>query len=273
MLNNCFDNTVYSEFIGQDKTRAAHYAALLRELETLVKDSHFNTESPIKILDMGCGDGRFAKFLKARFGDKVAITGFDPAHKLIEIAKQSASDINFIEASAQSFQSNETYDIVFSTLVLPYAENTQSLNDMFAAAHGHIAKGGHFISVTFNPGFIPTGQQDAPNRSFERLANHRIRINFLSHDDPNKIEVRADARHWGKKPYEMAARNAGFRSINWKLLDVTANGSDTAETHGIVTSRCPYIVLDMQKPREISKGLLGAHTARTARDGSDIELG
>lgn len=50
--------------------------------------------SPLSVLDVGCGNGRFYKFLQQQ-QLKFDYTGIDQSHKLINIAQKNFKDINF----------------------------------------------------------------------------------------------------------------------------------------------------------------------------------
>ena len=52
--------------------------------------SHVKDQRPKRILDLGCGTGRFAKALRARFDAEVI--GIDPSKKMLEQARSKQQD-------------------------------------------------------------------------------------------------------------------------------------------------------------------------------------
>jgi len=78
-------------------------------------------EKPLKLLDIGCGEGRNAVFF-ARNGYDV--TAFDSSEKGIEktrmLADESLVKIKVFKADINEFKLSEHFDILFSTGVLHY---------------------------------------------------------------------------------------------------------------------------------------------------------
>lgn len=78
-------------------------------------------EKPLKLLDIGCGEGRNAVFF-ARNGYHV--TAFDTSGKGVEktkkLADKASVTINLFMANINEFRSTENFDILFSTGVLHY---------------------------------------------------------------------------------------------------------------------------------------------------------
>jgi tellurite methyltransferase len=78
-------------------------------------------ERPLKLLDIGFGEGRNAVFF-ARNGYRV--TAFDSSPKGVEKTKQTAEQagvkIDVFEADINQFRLTENFDILFSTGVLQY---------------------------------------------------------------------------------------------------------------------------------------------------------
>lgn len=83
-------------------------------------------DRPLRLLDIGCGEGRNAVFF-ARTGYQV--TAFDTASKGIEKTKQLAAEagvrIDAFEADINLFRLAEPFDVLFSTGVLQYVPQEQ----------------------------------------------------------------------------------------------------------------------------------------------------
>ena len=76
---------------------------------------------PLKVLDIGCGEGKDAVFL-ARNG--YLVTAFDLSEAGIEKGKRLAekcnTDVDFFKADITDFRVNESYDIIFSSGVFHF---------------------------------------------------------------------------------------------------------------------------------------------------------
>ncbi len=81
---------------------------------------------PYRVLDIGCGEGKDAVFF-AKCG--YAVTAFDISEQGIEKAKRLAehnkADVNFFKADIFDYRPDKEYDIVFSSGVLHFIQQTQ----------------------------------------------------------------------------------------------------------------------------------------------------
>ena len=117
----------------------------------------------LKLLDIGCGEGRNAVFF-ARNGYNV--TAFDLSRTGIEktkrLAEQAGVAITTIQADINQFRLTEEYDILFSTGVLHYIP--QNLRqDIFRNYKEFTSpKGIHVFSVFVNKPFIPKAPDAEP---------------------------------------------------------------------------------------------------------------
>jgi len=88
----------------------------------------------LKLLDIGCGEGRNAIFF-ARNGFNVTALDASPkgVEKTLRYAEQANVHINVFEGDINAFRLSETFDILFSTGVLQYVppELRQSLFDNY----------------------------------------------------------------------------------------------------------------------------------------------
>lgn len=77
-----------------------------------------------KILDLGCGKGRFCKIIKN--SGFINIVGVDPSVELVKAAKLNNKDIKFIEASATSLSFHDgEFDILVCIEVLEHIPDTE----------------------------------------------------------------------------------------------------------------------------------------------------
>src|SRR3989338_1192148 len=128
-----------------------------------------------KILDLGCGQGYFARAVRSSLGAKV--TGVDLSDELIKIAKQkSPTGIEYCVASADRlpFEAGEVFDAVFSVLSL---QNMKDLDSVFREVGKVLESGGRFFIVLNHPCFrIPKrsawGFDDEAGAQYRRIDSY-----------------------------------------------------------------------------------------------------
>jgi len=126
--------------------------------------SLFPPTKPLKLLDIGCGEGKDAVFF-ARNGYDV--TAFDIADAGIEKAKRLADrigvSVNVFKADLLDFRLDTTYDIFYSNGVLHYM-NPELRKEIFENFKQHTSTGGiHILSVFVKKPFIPAAPENEPN--------------------------------------------------------------------------------------------------------------
>jgi trans-aconitate 2-methyltransferase len=74
---------------------------------------------PLRIIDLGCGPGNSTAILKARWPN-AEITGLDGDAAMIVAARDSDSDITWVQDDASTWQADAEYDLVFSNAMLQW---------------------------------------------------------------------------------------------------------------------------------------------------------
>ena len=146
----------------------SHKYSELRENYTATDEKTFSILNNIgvrdkRILDFGCGDGRYS-FQIAKLGASEVI-GIDISPVMIEIASRELQNhkiekVKFLEANGNNlpFEDN-SFDIVFSNFVLHHFENTlKPLQEISRA----LKKGGNFLA-TFNTYTLAVGKESLFN--------------------------------------------------------------------------------------------------------------
>lgn len=110
---------------------------------------------PLRLLDIGCGEGRNAVFF-ARNG--VQVSAFDTSRRGVEKTKQLAADagvpIKAFEADINDFHLTEPFDVLFSTGVLQYVP-PERRKDLFDNYRRYTGPGGlNVFSVFVKKPFI-----------------------------------------------------------------------------------------------------------------------
>lgn len=93
------------------------------------------------ILDLGCGNGALTKL----FGDMgFNVTGIDASEKMLEIARSSYPEIEFICADATDFTLDKPVDVVFSNAVFHWIDKNNQQN-MMKCVYNSLNNGGQFV--------------------------------------------------------------------------------------------------------------------------------
>ncbi|HLD42320.1 MAG TPA: class I SAM-dependent methyltransferase [archaeon] len=95
------------------------------------------------LLDMCCGTGEHAKFLKA-YGFE--ITGVDLNKEMLEIARQKNSELKFFEGGMKNFASKNKFDLIichFNSIL--YNKTKKELSQTLSNFYSLLGKGGLLI--------------------------------------------------------------------------------------------------------------------------------
>lgn len=173
----------------------------------------------LSILDIGCGNGGFDAMLANK---GASVTGYDPSHEQVALARASCPKGTFFVADQNSFFIETRFDAAISVLVLMYSQNPEELHRFFASAHNHLKPQKPFVGIVYNDQFSLFGTPYY-RRLWERLPHDLIRVNFLD-EAKNIITTTPPTRHILKAEYETAARKAGFRKMDWRPLIISKAG-------------------------------------------------
>ena len=105
------------------------YLRFERERTQPVRDlvARLEVREPSRILDIGCGPGNSTAVLKERW-PKASVTGLDNSGAMIEKARGSRTDIEWLEADAASDLSHlGTFDVVLANASLQWLPHHEAL--------------------------------------------------------------------------------------------------------------------------------------------------
>jgi ubiquinone/menaquinone biosynthesis C-methylase UbiE len=107
----------------------------------------------VKILDVGCGTGTFARAFAEKGAD---VLGLDIGEELIEIAKNKSNNslgqVRYIVASADNLSKLKEKDFDVAVIVLAI-QNMKNLDLVMGEVSGKIKEGGKLILVINHPAF------------------------------------------------------------------------------------------------------------------------
>lgn len=118
-----------------------------------------------KILDLGCGNGRYS-IIFAKMGAKVI--GIDISPHQLEIAKRvnSHPNINYVQGDVSDLSDikSGTIDLVFMNLVIPDINQVSKIDKLFSEVVRVIKRNGIFIFSILHPLYL-SPEQDASDKS------------------------------------------------------------------------------------------------------------
>lgn len=121
------------------------------EIYNILTDSiPFYKNIPLKILDIGCGTGTFAKLLKEKF-PYAKITCLDFAQNMIEVAKNKLNnykgDINFLIGDFSDLKIKNEYDAVVSSFALHHIQTDSEKIRLYKNIYAALNKNGVFLTA------------------------------------------------------------------------------------------------------------------------------
>ncbi len=118
-------------------------------IESLINSIPFNSNQPIKVMDLGCGTGTITKQLKEKFPN-ANVTCLDLAENMIEMAKlklDGYDDINYLTGDFYHFNFTEKYDVVVSSLALHHLIRDEDKKEFYEKIYSALNPGGVFFNA------------------------------------------------------------------------------------------------------------------------------
>ncbi len=105
----------------------------------------------LRVLDLGCGFGWFARWARAE--GAASVLGVDVSERMLERAQAATDDasIRYLRADLELFEpAAQSVDLVYSSLAFHYVE---TLERLFGAIHQALAPGGRLVFSVEHPIF------------------------------------------------------------------------------------------------------------------------
>lgn len=103
----------------------------------------------LRVLDLGCGGGQFAKYCVEQGAQEVI--GVDLSHNMLEYARTNNSheNIQYLQSSLEDIElADHDYDLITSSLVMDYVRDYELVINKVSRA---LRNGGHFVYSTLHP--------------------------------------------------------------------------------------------------------------------------
>jgi 2-polyprenyl-3-methyl-5-hydroxy-6-metoxy-1,4-benzoquinol methylase len=156
-INSNFYNTIAQEFSDSRKYSWQGWEVLLPQLKEMT-----NERKSLNVLDIGCGNGRFATFLTEHLPDiTLSYTGIDSNQKLLDIAqnKLSATTISFTlerrdivnELLINTFLADQNkFDLIVAFGVVHHIPSRELRTSFFKTIKNHLQRTGIAVITLWN---------------------------------------------------------------------------------------------------------------------------
>ncbi|MGH4028829.1 class I SAM-dependent methyltransferase [Actinomycetota bacterium Odt1-20B] len=181
-----------------------------------------------RVLDVGCGDGVYARMVAQRGAGPVV--GTDSSGEMIRLAEEAETaaplGIQYQVHDVATMPELGSFDLVVAVNVLHYADSRATLDDMCRRMASNLAPGGRLLA------YVGNAEVDADAaREFgflvERPADAREGDSYtvtIPATPPASVEV----RHWSAASLARAVTSAGLTRVGWEEITHAPLGPDDA---------------------------------------------
>lgn len=172
------------------------------------------------VLDAGCGDGHYARELRARGAARVV--AFDVSPAMLALAAEAPPDagIAYHCHDAARLPVLGAFEVALAAYLLHYAPTVAELAAMATALAANLRPGGRLVALVENPDAVPDAERRYAPYGFARSAPAQpvdgapIHYALVAGRDL----VRFDTRYYGRGTYAAVLAAAGFAAITWHGL-------------------------------------------------------
>jgi 2-polyprenyl-3-methyl-5-hydroxy-6-metoxy-1,4-benzoquinol methylase len=146
-INEIYASEYYDNYFGadvsyQDKEVASYYMECYKK-EFAIYSKYTTKKDSLKVLDVGCGDGKFLEIFRSNGWDCLGLEPSETSRKIAISKGFQVIDLPFLEMPA----SNGLYDFIFLDNVI---EHINEPNAFAEKAFGLLNSGGVFVTKTPN---------------------------------------------------------------------------------------------------------------------------
>jgi len=192
----------------------------------LIDSIPFYRNTSIKILDIGCGTGTFAKILKEKF-PHAKITCLDFAKNMIEVAKAKLinykEDVDFLVGDFNDLNIKNEYDVIVSSFALHHIQTDSEKLQLYKNIYEALNKNGVFLTAD-----IVLGVNNYIRNLYEKKWEEHMIKQFNKNRLKSKILERYQADDNPSKLFDHLKwlENSGFNQIEtiWKYYNFAIFG-------------------------------------------------
>lgn len=172
-----------------------------------------------KVLDFGCGNGMYSRWMKEQGADQVV--GYDISDGMLEYARgweeKAGRGITF--TSDLSSDLDGQFDIVLAVYVLPYATTEEELLTMCAEMARPLRPGGRLVTLPIHPDYVrdPSYYERYGFRLTPMGADvdgGTVQLDLFDPAHPEKEDT-VTAYVWTRESIDAALHAAGFSISQW----------------------------------------------------------
>ena len=164
----------------------------------LIDTIPFDRNASIKILDIGCGTGTFAKTLKEVF-PYAQITCLDFAQNMIDIARtkliQYRKDVDFLVGDFNKLNLNKEYDLIVSSFALHHIQTDKEKIRLYKNIYRALNKSGLFLTADIVlgsnkhiKGLYDKKWKEYMTKNFPEMANEKELLQkYQTDDNPSEL--------------------------------------------------------------------------------------
>ncbi|GAA2144516.1 hypothetical protein GCM10009760_32110 [Kitasatospora kazusensis] len=193
--------------------------------------SFFRALGPVqgkRVLDVGCGDGVYARLVAQRGAGHVV--GTDSSSEMIRLAEAAEAEhplgIRYQVHDVATMPELGPFDLVVAVNVLHYADGRATLDDMCRRIFSNLAPGGRLLAYVGNADCDPDTAREF-GYVVDRPAGIREGEPFtitIPATPPASVQV----HYWPAATLAGAVEAAGFTRIGWEEMTHAAVPADTA---------------------------------------------
>ncbi|RDK02990.1 class I SAM-dependent methyltransferase [Paraburkholderia lacunae] len=179
------------------------------------------------ILDFGCGNGMYSRWLKERGARRV--TGYDVSDGMLNYARRREEKDGLGITFTQNLSDLDgQFDIVLAVYVLPYATTHEGLHELCVSMARPLRRGGRLIALPIHPDYArdpsyyePYGLRLAPEGP--DVDGGRVQLDLCL--PPH--ESRVTAYVWSKESLDAALYAAGLGPVQWVQYGLIGRSANT----------------------------------------------
>ena len=239
----------------------AQYDALAARLGDIEKTIHFyreNVEFPSflralgtvhgkRVLDVGCGDGLYARLVAQRGAEQVV--GMDSSSEMIRLAEVAETEqslgIQYYVHDVATMPMLGSFDLVIAVNVLHYADSRATLDGMCERISSNLAPGGRLLAYV--------GNAECDTDAARHFGFFVDRPADLREGDPFTVSIGApplasvQVHYWPAESLARAVESAGFTRVGWEEMTHSPVSADNAARLGRLLKNPPSLLLSAYK--------------------------
>lgn len=180
------------------------------------------------VLDLACGDGYYTRAVRRQ--GAAPVIGIDLSPEMIRQAEAAEAagplGITYRVGDVAQMGAVGAFDVVTAVYLLQYAATESELQGMVNAIYANLKPGGRVVMVTGQPDL--TEAHLAAQRHYEVIIEPQGPLaDGVSIDTTIFVPegaVKFTNHHWTKAAYARVFRQAGFHSVVWYPMQISAEG-------------------------------------------------